>query len=55
MTKLEKFIKKKVVTFLTHVTLIKHMAVKLMSRHKELKIAEKQKKTMLRHNIQSQQ
>ena len=48
-TKLEKFIKKNVVTFLTHVaTLIKHMAMKLVSRHlttlsqhKELKIAEK--------------
>ena len=33
-TKLEKFIKKNVTTFLTHVaTLIKHMAIKLMSRH----------------------
>ena len=48
-TKLEKFIKKNVETFLTHVgTLIKHMAMKLMSRHlttlsrhKELNIAEK--------------
>ena len=48
-TKLEKFIKKNVVTFLTHVaTLIKHMAMKIMlrhlttlSQHKELKIAEK--------------
>ena len=48
MTKLEKFIKNNVATFLTHVvTLIKHMGMKLMSqhlttlsRHKELKIAE---------------
>ena len=47
-TKLEKLIKKNVVTFVTHVaTLIKHMAIKLMSRHltillrhKEFKIAE---------------
>ena len=42
MTKLEKFIKKNVATFLNHVvTLIKNMAMKLMSRHKELKIVEK--------------
>ena len=48
-TKLDKFIKKNVATFLTHVTtLIKNMVMKLMSqhlttlsRHKELKIAEK--------------
>ena len=47
-TKLEKFIKKNVATFLTHVmTLIKHRAIELTSRHlttllqhKELKIAE---------------
>ena len=47
--KLEKFMKKNVATFLTHVaTLIKHMEMKLMlrhltimSQHKELKIAEK--------------
>ena len=48
-TKLEKFIKNNVATFLIHVvTLIKHMEMKLMSRHlttllrhKELKIVEK--------------
>ena len=48
-TKLEKFIKNNVATFLTHAAaLIKHMAMKLMSRHlttlslhKELKIVEK--------------
>ena len=48
-TKLERFIKKNVVTFLSHVaTLIKRMAMKLMSqhlktlsRHEELKISEK--------------
>ena len=48
MKKLEKFIKKNVATFVTHVaTLIKHMAMKLMSLHlttlsghKELKIAD---------------
>ena len=47
-TKLEKFIKNNVETFLTHVaTLIKHMGMKLMSRHlttlsrhKKLKIAK---------------
>ena len=47
--KLENFIKKNVATFPTHVaTLIKNMAMKLMSqhlttlsRHKELKIVEK--------------